>query len=46
MHAKIYRKDELKDSVKYKGTKISGRDLVEHELKLFSKLDHPNILKI
>ena len=44
--AKVYRKDELKDFVASKNNRVTGRDLVEHELKLFSKLDHPNILKV
>ena len=45
MAAKIYRKLELKDGVKYKGDP-SGLDLVLRELKLLSVLDHPNIIKV
>jgi hypothetical protein len=43
--AKIYRKEEIKAKGKY-SEETTGRDLVERELKLLSRLDHPNILKV
>ena len=42
--AKIYRKMELKSGSKKQ--KDDARFLVERELKLFSKIDHPNVIKI
>lgn len=41
--AKIYRKLELPGA---EGGKISGREIVENDLKLLSRVDHPNILKV
>ena len=44
MAAKIYRKTEMFWEQRGNGT--DGRRLVEKELQLLSKLDHPNILKV
>lgn len=43
--AKIFRKLELEQGKKYKNDP-TGRKYVENELKILSKLDHPNILKV
>jgi len=43
--AKIYRKLELAAGGKYQGDP-NGRDLVDQELSLLSRLDHPNIIKV
>lgn len=43
--AKIYRKIELKSGASKKQSD-DARILVERELKLFSKIDHPNVIKI
>ena len=42
---KIYRKLDLKNLGKAKND-LEARDLVERELKLLAKIDHPNIMKV
>jgi len=45
MACKIYRKLEL-DTCKQAPPGQGGRYLVEREIKMFAKVDHPNVVKI